>query len=272
MNGKSTMLGLRPTFLRRCTRRWFSSKDSSRNDTGVLTDYHFTPMGESDLIPRSRVSLLSKEMLESKQMGIRGLSRMGFRMISGDFLYGPIAIFPKAVLSWRVLTPADINEQSIEFFTLLEPKLDVLVVGPGDQKNVDAVRRRITPVLIKHKIGLEIMNTEDAVATFNFLNAECRYVAAALYPPDDMVITDAEYGRALNLIKNWDELDENPLLVGIDSTLSRTRDVIKKLWDGRETRSIENMLNAEEREYIKKKADNKFIKDLPSASKQIKDK
>uniref|UniRef100_F1L216 NADH dehydrogenase [ubiquinone] 1 alpha subcomplex assembly factor 3 n=1 Tax=Ascaris suum TaxID=6253 RepID=F1L216_ASCSU len=266
------MSGLRPTFLRRCTRRWFSSKDSSRNDTGVLTEYHFTPMGDSDVSPRSRISLLSKEMLESKQMGIRGLSRMGFRMINGDFLYGPIAIFPKAVLSWRVLTPADINEQSIEFFTLLEPKLDVLVVGPGDQKNVDAVRRRITPILSKHKIGLEIMNTEDAVATFNFLNAECRYVAAALYPPDDMVITDAEYGRALNLIKNWDELDENPLLVGIDSTLSRTRDVIRKLWDGRKTRSIENMLNAEESEYIKDKADNKFIKDLPSASKLIKDK
>lgn len=29
---------------------------------------------------------------------------------------------------------------------------------------------------------------EDAIATFNFLNAEGRYVAAGLYPPDDMVL------------------------------------------------------------------------------------
>ncbi|KHN76221.1 NADH dehydrogenase [ubiquinone] 1 alpha subcomplex assembly factor 3 [Toxocara canis] len=267
------MLGLRRILLRCYARRLFSSKDSSRNDTGVLTEYHLTPMGDSDLSPRSRLSLLSKEMLESKQMGIRGLSRMGFRMIDGTFLYGPIAVFPKVVLSWRVLTPNDINEESIEFFTLLEPKLDVLVVGPGDQKSVDPVRRRIAAVLSKNKIGLEIMNTEEAIATFNFLNAECRYVAAALYPPDDIVITDAEYGRALNLIKNWDELEENPLLVGIDSTLSRTRDVIKKLWDGRETKSIENMLSVEERKYIvDRKQKKKFIGNKESERKLIEDK
>ncbi|MFH4977387.1 hypothetical protein AB6A40_004096 [Gnathostoma spinigerum] len=128
-------------------------------DSILLDGWHVTPMGESDVGTRTRLSLLSKEMLESKQIGIRGLSRMGFRMIDGSFLYGPIAVFPKAVLSWRVLTPSDITSESVEFFTMLEPKLDILVVGVGDRKHVDSVRARIAPILSKNRIGLEIMET-----------------------------------------------------------------------------------------------------------------
>ncbi|RCN47867.1 hypothetical protein ANCCAN_06061 [Ancylostoma caninum] len=74
---------------------------------------------------------------------------------------------------------------------------------------------------------------EDAIATFNFLNAEGRYVAAGLYPPDDMVVTDAEYGRVMNLLKGWDTLDENPLLMGLNDSLNHTEDLIKKLWSGK---------------------------------------
>lgn len=48
-----------------------------------------------------------------------------------------------------------------------------------------------------------------------------------------MVITDAEYGRALNLLKRWDVLDENPLLSGLSDTLDHTEDIIKRLWDGK---------------------------------------
>ena len=106
-------------------------------------------------------------MLESKRVGIHCLSRFGFRLIDGTFLYGPIAVFPMTVLSWRVLTTEDINEESVEFFTLLEPKLDVLIVGVGDRKHVDSVRKRIAPILIKNRIGLEIMDTVRLILYFN---------------------------------------------------------------------------------------------------------
>lgn len=115
--------------------------------------------GKSDLSERTRMSYLSGDMMENNLVGIRTISRIGFRLFDGSFLYGPIAVFPKAALSWRVLSPDHINEESIEFFTLLEPKLDVLIVGVGDRQNIDPVRARITRLLSKHRIGLEIMDT-----------------------------------------------------------------------------------------------------------------
>ncbi|CAI4227166.1 unnamed protein product [Auanema sp. JU1783] len=206
--------------------------EASRGDTGVLDGFHITPLGDSDMSQRSRVSMLSSEMLESKQIGVRGLSCYGFRMIDGQFLYGPVALFPKTVLSWRVPTHNDITPDSLSLFVALEPKIDILVLGVGDKKNIDKVRQRVHPFLKEHKIGLEIMDTEDAIATFNFLNAESRYVAAGLYPPDEMVITNEEYGRALNLLKGWDEVDENPLLMGINDSLDYEENLMKKLWSG----------------------------------------
>ena len=157
--------------------RFASSKGSeptNRADTGVLDGYHINPLGDSDMTQRSRVSYLSAEMVEAKQIGVRGFSCYGFRLIDGSFLYGPVALFPKTVLSWRVLTPEDISPESLSLFALLEPKIDILVLGVGDKKNIDSVRTRIAGFLRDSNIGLEIMDTEDAIATFNFLNAEGR--------------------------------------------------------------------------------------------------
>ncbi|KAL6738455.1 hypothetical protein Aduo_012002 [Ancylostoma duodenale] len=223
--------------------------------SGVLDAFHITPLGDSDVPQRSRVSFLSTEMTEAKQIGVRGLSCYGFRLLDGTFLYalvltflpiflisiryGPVALFPRTALSWRVHKPEDITPRSLSLFAMLEPKIDILVIGAGDKKNIDKVRSQIIGFLREHRIGLEISDSAsfyynfNAIATFNFLNAEGRYVAAGLYPPDDMVVTDAEYGRVMNLLKGWDTLDENPLLMGLNDSLNHTEDLIKKLWSGK---------------------------------------
>ncbi|CAJ0579498.1 unnamed protein product, partial [Mesorhabditis spiculigera] len=231
----SYLPGCRARLLHTLIRRHFASGSKGkepppRPDTGVLGGYHHTPLGDSDMPQRTRVSYLSTEMREAKMTGVRGLSCLGFRMIDGSFLYGPVALFPKTALSWRVLTPTEITPESLSLFACLEPKIDVLVIGAGDKKNVDMVRKQVAGFLREHKIGLEIMDTEDAIATFNFLNAEGRCVAAALYPPDDMIVTDAEYGRALNLLRSADTLDENPLTLGIFDVTGSDEDLVKKLW------------------------------------------
>lgn len=92
-------------------------------------------------------------------IAIKCVSRYGFRLMNDVFVYGPVALFPKTVLSWRVRSPDEITPESVEFFTMLEPKLDVLVVGAGDRKYVDPVRLRIAPYLAQHNIGLEILHT-----------------------------------------------------------------------------------------------------------------
>ncbi|KAJ1363181.1 hypothetical protein KIN20_022986 [Parelaphostrongylus tenuis] len=193
-----------------------------------------TPLNDSDVPQRSRVSFLSTEMTEAKLIGVKGLSCYGFRMMDGSFLYGPVALFPRSVLSWRVQTPEDITPRSLSLFAMLEPKIDILVIGAGDKKNIDKVRAQIAPFLSKHSIGLELSDTEDAIATFNFLNMDGRYVAAGLYPPDDLIITDAEYGRAMNLLKSWDTVDEHPLLMGLDDSFNEIGDLVKKIWGGEE--------------------------------------
>ena len=59
--------------------------------------------------------------------------------------------------------------------------VDILIVGVGEKSTTLDV---VTQQLIRKKgINLEVLPTEHACTTFNFLNVEKRYVAAALIPP-----------------------------------------------------------------------------------------
>ena len=91
-------------------------------------------------------------------------------MFDGEFMYGPIAVFPKTVLSWRVLTSDDITPEALELFLLLQPKLDVLIIGAGDHKYVDKVRRKVAPILSKNRIGFEVMSTVIRNPSLSLLN------------------------------------------------------------------------------------------------------
>jgi NADH dehydrogenase [ubiquinone] 1 alpha subcomplex assembly factor 3 len=44
--------------------------------------------------------------------------------------------------------------------------------------------------MTKYHISIEVLTTEQACATFNFLNAENRYIAGALIPPLTLRPTD----------------------------------------------------------------------------------
>lgn len=85
---------------------------------------------------------------------------------------------------------------------MLEPKIDVLVVGTGNQSSSPEISRRIIKFIKAFGINVEVLRTEQvkrfsniyillylfiyffkACATFNFLNTENRMVAAALIPP-----------------------------------------------------------------------------------------
>lgn len=74
-------------------------------------------------------------------------------------MFGPIAVFPKTVLSWRVASVDDITPESLELFFLLQPKLDILVIGVGDQSDIDKVRKKIAPVLHEKRIPYELLKT-----------------------------------------------------------------------------------------------------------------
>lgn len=101
-----------------------------------------------------------------------------------------MAIFPRSVLSWNVHSHLDINEKTLSLFYALEPKIDVLVIGIGDQEITPNFSKNIMAFMQKYRINVEVLSTEQACATFNFLNAEKRVVAAALIPPSQIRINE----------------------------------------------------------------------------------
>uniref|UniRef100_A0A3B3YTB6 NADH dehydrogenase [ubiquinone] 1 alpha subcomplex assembly factor 3 n=1 Tax=Poecilia mexicana TaxID=48701 RepID=A0A3B3YTB6_9TELE len=58
---------------------------------------------------------------------------------------------------------------------------DILVLGTGSK--VERINPSVLALLKRKRIALEVQDTPNACATFNFLNSERRLVAAGLIPP-----------------------------------------------------------------------------------------
>lgn len=79
---------------------------------------------------------------------------------------------------------------------------DVLVLGVGDTRDSFQLNSSILSFMAKYHISVEVLSTEQACATFNFLNAERRCIAGALIPPltlrvteDDVVLSKQRHKR-----------------------------------------------------------------------------
>jgi len=139
---------------------------------------------------KTTVNLLNKEAIGLNM--IDSIAVDGFRLNNDTKILGPCVVFPNAVLSWRVGGPEDINEESLSLFKLLDPKLDVLVIGYGDPVDRNPVKLEVILKMRKLGMNLEILNTEAAVGVYNFLVDEGRVVAAALIPPGTVKIIDTD--------------------------------------------------------------------------------
>ncbi|KAJ2943279.1 hypothetical protein O0L34_g12084 [Tuta absoluta] len=109
-----------------------------------------------------------------------------------------MAIFPRTALAWTVRGSEEINQDSLRFFRVLEPKIDLVVIGleTKERSSIDAVFKAARMA----KLNVEILPVEHACSTFNFLNAEGRCIAGALIPPlhlspteDDMLQSKLHY-------------------------------------------------------------------------------
>lgn len=149
-----------------------------------LTTQRFAYEGDG----KTSVRVLNKEL--DRGLMIDAYSQAGFRLNNGINVVGPMAIFPRTVLSWNVGTADEINEASLSLFAILEPKVDILVLGVGDEKITPAFSKKIIEYMRKHRINVEVLSTEQACTTFNFLNHEGRVVAGALIPPKMINVYD----------------------------------------------------------------------------------
>jgi NADH dehydrogenase [ubiquinone] 1 alpha subcomplex assembly factor 3 len=98
-------------------------------------------------------------------------------------------------MSWNINSFEDINEKTLSLFCVLDPKIDVLVIGTGDMPITPAFSKKIMGFMKKYGINVEVLPTEQACTTFNFLNGENRMVAAAMLPPVFLSVNEADYVR-----------------------------------------------------------------------------
>lgn len=98
-------------------------------------------------------------------------------------------------MSWNIQSFDEINDKTLSLFCLLEPKIDVLVIGTGDATITPQFSKGIIGFMKRHGINVEVLPTEQACTTFNFLNGEKRMVAAAMLPPVLLSVSESDFVR-----------------------------------------------------------------------------
>ncbi len=170
---------------------------------------------------KTTVNILNEE---TGLLMVDSFSVHGFRLNNATMVFGPMAIFPTCVLAWKgVLRPQDITAESLAVFALLHPRPEVVLVGAGDRGGLDALlggeqkdlrqRREVVRRLKSTGLNVEVMATEHAVSTYNYLCQEGRAVGAALLPPDKVrMIRDEDIYAAKTRNKEGRDVfeDKNP--------------------------------------------------------------
>ncbi|XP_075687852.1 NADH dehydrogenase [ubiquinone] 1 alpha subcomplex assembly factor 3 [Rhinoderma darwinii] len=138
--------------------------------------HRLSPTGD-ELYEKTTVTRVERDSAEI--MFIERYSSLGF-VINGDQIVGPCAVIPRSILQWNVGTFKDISLESLSLFHLLVPKIEILVLGTGNR--VERLDPAIARFLRKKGMAIEVQDTPNACATFNFLTSERRVTAAALIP------------------------------------------------------------------------------------------
>ncbi|XP_072928064.1 NADH dehydrogenase [ubiquinone] 1 alpha subcomplex assembly factor 3 [Hemitrygon akajei] len=146
-----------------------------------LSRGHRTTPADDELYQRTTVNALERESQDT--LFIDSYSQQGFT-IGGNRVLGPCALIPRALLHWDVQSYKDISADSLAAFYLLEPKIEILVLGLGE--SVQRLDPEVRAFMKTKGIALEILDTPNACATFNFLLSERPHVAAALIPPKNI--------------------------------------------------------------------------------------
>lgn len=84
---------------------------------------------------------------------------------------GPVIVFPRAIFSWHVESVERINADSLTIFSLVQPKIETLIIGTGENETTLHIGKNILEISHKHKINVEILTTE-LVSTITLYNAK----------------------------------------------------------------------------------------------------
>ncbi|XP_034022421.1 NADH dehydrogenase [ubiquinone] 1 alpha subcomplex assembly factor 3 [Thalassophryne amazonica] len=161
------------------------SKTAPVFSSQVLSRAHRLGPGDDEIFQRTTVSIMQKDVTGG--FLIHSYSPQGFN-ISGNQVLGPCALVPPAVLQWKVGGHHDITEDSVSLFHMLDPQIEILVLGTGAK--MERIHPSVLALLKRKRIAVEVQDTANACATFNFLVNEGRVAAAGLIPPVHSMVLD----------------------------------------------------------------------------------
>lgn len=75
-------------------------------------------------------------------------------------MIGPIVLFPRAVLAWHVESAEKVDADSLIVFTMIQPKVDTLIIGVGSDDVTKTIGSTILKFAHEYKINVEILSTE----------------------------------------------------------------------------------------------------------------
>ncbi|KAK7916650.1 hypothetical protein WMY93_012411 [Mugilogobius chulae] len=150
----------------------FTSTIPSTFTSPFLCRGHRLGQSDDELYQRTSVSIMKKEQGSGPM--IQSYSSRGFN-IDGNRVFGPCAVLPPAILQWKVGSHTDITEESVSLFHMIEPRIEILVLGTGAK--VERIDPSVLALLKKKGISVEVQDTPNACATFNFLTSERRVAA-----------------------------------------------------------------------------------------------
>ena len=132
------------------------------------------------------VQLFGKEaVLEEIRTDIRTITdwSIGAFGINGLKVEGPIILTKTLALKWNLNNPKptvrDLTIEDFEFFTIMNPIVDLIILGTG--RRIEYPDKELTKKL-RDIAPLEVQDSANAAATFNLLITEPRTVVVALLP------------------------------------------------------------------------------------------
>ncbi|CAH2312761.1 NADH dehydrogenase [ubiquinone] 1 alpha subcomplex assembly factor 3 [Pelobates cultripes] len=174
----ATLATLGLPMLRSSLPRWKLCASALAAHTRQPSRCHRLSPSDDELYQRTTVTRLERDSPDI--MIVDSFSSQGF-IINGDRVIGPCVVIPKAILQWNVGSYKDISLESLALFHMIVPKIEILVIGTGDR--VERLDPNILKTMRQKGVAVEVQDTANACATFNFLTNERRMTAAALIPP-----------------------------------------------------------------------------------------
>ncbi|KMT03951.1 hypothetical protein BVRB_8g187600 [Beta vulgaris subsp. vulgaris] len=113
------------------------------------------------------------------QLRFQQFDDTGFK-VNGVKYEGSLLCVGNLLMSWSPKKFSDITPESLSIFQILRPVPEILILGCG--KHIEPVNSELRSYVRSAGMKLEAVDSRNAASTYNILNEEGRFVAAALLP------------------------------------------------------------------------------------------